>query len=147
MGLLDLRIASTALDLEGRVAPSWLDLRTTREIGRLAIVPSPRGGLQVVMVGLLREMLAWCEANGIRRLLAGSTERLYGVYARYNPTARRLYAPRVADEDPAITAWFAAKRAYGRGRTVLYTFEVAGASPWSVFSRFLTLRLKPRGTA
>ena len=144
MGMLDMRIASIALDYSRRVAPPDLDLATTRELGRLAIVPQHRGGARTVMVGLLREMLHWSKSNGIERLFAGSTEALYRVYRGFNPTAR-LVDPPPAGAEPADKArYFEAMRAYG-GAGALYTFEVAGASPWGVFSRFLTGELRSKG--
>lgn len=63
MGLLDMRIASMSLDYKGRLVPPDLDLSTTREIGRLGILREHRGGAQLVMVGLLREMLAWANRD------------------------------------------------------------------------------------
>lgn len=138
MGLLDMRIASMSLDYEGRLAPTSLDLTTTREIGRLAILREHRGGAQLVMVGLLREMLAWAKSSGIVRLFSGSTAKLYRVYRRFNATARLLkpLPPIDPEQNPTKDRFFANLRAYG-GDTLLFTFDVAGASPWSVFSRFL----------
>jgi hypothetical protein len=141
MGLLDMRVASVALDYGRRLRPPGLDLATTREICRLAILPKHRGGAQLVMVGLLREMLAWSVRNGIVRLFSGSTEQLFNVYRRFNPTARIIDPPRDLSEDPTRERYYEKLRGYG-GDGVLYTFDVDGASPWSVFSRFLTRNLK-----
>lgn len=142
MGLLDVGIASIALDVERRELPRELDPARTREITRLAILPEARGGIQAVMVGLLREMLAWSKAQGVERLLVGSSASLYEVYRRYNPTVRRIDPPPAPPEDPAVTRYFEALRACVAGRGMLYVFDVDGASPWSVFSRFLTRRLR-----
>lgn len=142
MGLLDMRIASMALDYGNRLAPSGLALDTTREIGRLAILPEHRGGARVVMVGLLIEMLAWSLAHGIETLFAGSVPSLYRVYQRYNPTARLVYTP-LAPSEPLVKArYFAPLRAYG-GKDVVYTFSVAGATPSSVLTRCLAALLTP----
>jgi hypothetical protein len=149
MGLLDMRVASITLDLERRLAPRALDLATTREIGRLAIVKGHRGGAQTVMIGLLREMLAWSKANRIERLFAGSVGRLYEVFSRFNPSARLIDAPPdPGAEDPVRFEYFAKIRAYGKtSGSVMYTFDVAGASPWRVVSEFLARSAGRRGSA
>jgi hypothetical protein len=143
LGLMDLRLASMALDYGAQQVPAELDLATTRELSRLAVLPRHRGGAQTVMVGLLREMLAWSRANGIERLFAGSTPVLYRVYRRFNPSARLIEARPVAEESPEQQRYFAALRAYG-GKGVLYTFTTAGAMPWEIFSRFLAGFLRAR---
>lgn len=142
MGLLDMRIGSIALDIHNCLPPPNLDLRTTREICRLAILPEHRGGAQLVMVGLLREMLAWSKANGIVKLFSGSTERLYRVYSRFNPSARLVDPPPAPCEDPIQSRYYERLRSYAGTSGVLYTFDVDAASPWSVFSRFLTGTLR-----
>lgn len=142
MGLLDMRHGSIALDLSRRDPPPELDLATTREICRLAILPGHRRRGKLVMVGLLREMLAWSVDNRVERLFSGSTEALFRIYRRYNPTARLLDPPpSTSPEDPEKARYFSSYRAWG-GMGVLYTFDVAGASPWDVFSRFLRRRLR-----
>lgn len=143
MGMLDMRVASISLDYSRRSAPPDLDLATTRELGRLGIVPDHRGGAQTVMVGLLREMLEWSVENGVERLFAGSTEQLDRVYRRFNPTAALVDPPAAPAEHPDKTRYFEAMRVYG-GAGVLYTFEVAGASPWGVFSRYLAAQFGRR---
>lgn len=145
-GLLDVRLASVSLDYDRRLLPLAIDPSTTRELGRLAILPGHRGGRSVVMVALLREMLHWCKANGITTLFAGSTRRLFDVYARYNPTARLVDTLPSPHEEEPLSRYFAPLRAHG-GPGVHYTFEVAGARPWDVFLRFLTGRLKRRGSS
>ena len=142
MGLLDMRVASIGLDCSKRRCPDGMDLERTREIGRLAILKEHRGGIQTVMVGLLREMLHWSRQNGIELLFSASVPRLFEVYRRFNPTAKLLDCEPVADEDPVMSRYFAPVREYG-GLGVLYTFEVRGASPWSVFSTYL-MRIVPR---
>jgi hypothetical protein len=146
MGLLDMRTASVALDYVNCRPPFHLDLNRTLEICRLAILPTFRGGAQTIMVGLLREMLHWSKANGIEKLFSGSTEKLFQVYRRFNPTARLITAPPASAEDPVQTRYYAGLREYG-GAGVIYTFDVEGASPWNVFSRFLTGGLKTRAPA
>ena len=141
MGLLDMRIASVALDYGQNQAPPWLPLDVTREIARLAILPEHRGGPGLVMLGLLREMLVLTERLGIVHLFAGSTAALYHVYRRYNATARLVTAPHDPVPNPARDLYFAPLRAYG-GEGVLYMFEVAGAMPFPVFFRKLTGRTK-----
>ena len=143
MALLDMRRASLSLELGNKRVPAQLDLDVTREIARLAIVPAHRGGSQMVMVGLLREMLAWSVENGVVTLFSGSRPPLFRVYERFNPTAR-LVVPddNHASEEPRRARYFAALRAAGGASGVHFTFEVAGASPWNVFSRFLTGRLR-----
>ncbi len=138
MGLMDVRVACHTLDLMNRRLPEHLDAATTREIARLAILPGHRGGARWVMVGLLREMLAWSHAQGVVTLLASSTPQLFRVYERYNPSARLVDPPlRAEAESPESRAYFAPLRAVGARESAIYTFEVAGASPWSVFARFL----------
>jgi hypothetical protein len=141
MGLLDMRIASMALDYGGQKAPSELPLDLTREIGRLGILPKYRGGARMVMIGLLREMLVWAQANGVVHLFSGSTLALYRVYRRYNATARLVAAPADPVPNPARDQYFAPLRAYG-GEGVVYTFQVAGATPFPVFTRTLAGLLK-----
>jgi hypothetical protein len=136
MGLLDMRIASVALDDGGQKAPPSLPLKVTREIGRLAILPEHRGGSRVVMLGLLREMLVWSVEHGIEQLFSGSTPALFQVYKRYNATARLVAAPLDPVPSPERDRYFAPLRAYG-GEGVVYTFDVAGATPFQVFSRTL----------
>lgn len=135
-----MRIASIALDYEGRVAPAGLDLATTREIGRLAIHESYRGRGQMVMAGLLLQMVAWCQRNEIRMLFSGSTKKLFEVYRRFNPSARLITSPRTILEDPLHTRYFENLRRYG-GESCIYTFEVAGASPVAVATKSLKIRL------
>jgi hypothetical protein len=136
MGLIDMRVASVALDYGGQKAPPGLPLDVTREIGRLAILREHRGGARAVMLGLLCNMLVWSQENGVELLFSGSTPALFRVYRRYNATARLLTAPRDPVPNPARDRYFAPLRAYG-GEGVLYTFEVAGATPFAVFSRTL----------
>jgi hypothetical protein len=136
MGLLDMRIASVARDYGGQKAPPWLPLHLTREIGRLAILPEHRGGPRVVMLGLLREMLVWSMDHGIEHLFSGSTPALFKVYRRYNATARLVSAPHDPVPSPERDRYFAPLRAYG-GEGVVYTFDVAPATPFHVFSRTL----------
>lgn len=138
MGLVDVSRASIALELGRRVLPSDLDPARTREIARLAILPAWRGGAQIVMVGLLREMLRWSLDHGVVHLIGGAAPALFGVYARFNPTARLLDAPADPEPEPAErAAYFAPIRAVEKGRGVLFSFLVRGALPWDVFSRFL----------
>jgi hypothetical protein len=146
MALLDMAVASIALDYEGCVAPTGLDLATTREISRLAVVEEHRGNGQLVMVGLLREMLAWSMRQGIARLFGGARTRLFLVYRRFNPTARLVTAPPATSKDPLQARYFEALRRYG-GTGCMFTFEVAGASPWAVFSSFLRRRAGRRRAA
>lgn len=145
MALLDPSRASPALDYGAHALPPDLDAGHTAEIARLAVLRTHRGGAQTVMIGLLREMLAWSTASGVTLLLAGAKARLFPVYARYNPTARRIDPPLRAEEDPDLSRYYAQIRAYG-GEGVVFTFEVAGATPWNVFSRYLRRRLRPRGS-
>jgi hypothetical protein len=126
-----------ALDYGGLTAPPWLPLHVTREIGRLAILPEHRGGSRVVMVGLLREMLVWSKDHGIAHLFSGSTPKLFRVYRRYNATARLLEAPVDPVPNPERDRYFAPLRAYG-GPGVVYTFDVAPATPFQVFTRTLS---------
>jgi hypothetical protein len=137
IGLLDLRIASINLDFESCLMPEELDLATTRELGRLAILPEHRGGAQLVMAALLLEMVRYCYDNEIETLFSGSVRRLFAVFARYNPSARLI----VARPDPVPNAerdrYFEKLRAYGRGDSVLYTFKASKASPFAVFSELL----------
>jgi hypothetical protein len=142
MGLLDMRVGSVSLDLHNCLPPPSLDLATTREICRLSILPGHRGGAQLVMVGLLREMLQWSKANGIATLFSGSKESLFRVYRRFNPSARLIVAPPAGAEDPIQAQHYEALRRVAAKEGVLYTFDVDAASPWSVFSRFLTGRLR-----
>ena len=83
-------------------------------------------------------MLAWSQRNGILRLFSGSTAKLYRVYRRFNQTARVLspLPSRCPQADPLQDRYFEKLRAYG-GKTLLFTFEVAGAAPWRVFSQLL----------
>jgi hypothetical protein len=145
MGIVDMRIASIALDYGRRIAPRGLRLGVTRELGRLAILPAHRGGL--VMVGLLINMYAWVSAQGIALLFSGSTPALFRVYERYNPTARLVQTETELFEDHVQERYFAPLRAYG-GRDVVYTFEVAPASPFAVLARFLSglVRRRPQST-
>jgi hypothetical protein len=136
MGLLDMRIASVALDYGGQRAPAWLPLDQTREIGRLAILPEHRGGARVVMIGLLREMLVFAQRGRVVHLFSGSTPALFRVYQRYNATAQLVSAPADPVPNPARDRYFAPLRKYG-GEGVVYTFQVAGATPFAVFSRTL----------
>ena len=136
MGLLDMRVASIALDYGQHKAPPGLALDVTREIGRLAILPEHRGGAKAVMVGLLCQMLAWSQKNGIVHLFSGSTPALFRIYQRYNATARLVTAPHDPVPDLVRDRYFAPLRAYG-GEGVIYTFQVAGATPFRVFSRTL----------
>jgi hypothetical protein len=124
MGLLDMRIASMSLDYDQRLVPTSFDLSSTREIGRLAILPEHRGGAQPLMVGLLREMLAWSKRSGIARLFSGSTAKLYRIYRRFNRTARLLdpLPPHAPEEHPIKQRYFENLRAYG-GPTLLFTFD------------------------
>jgi hypothetical protein len=142
MGLYDSRVASPNLEYGRCQAPSGLDLARTREIARLAIQREHRGGAQLVMVGLLREMLRLSLEGGTELLLTSATGPLFRVYRRFNPTARKVDAPALAQpEPPEFARYFESPRAV-TGAQVLFTFEVAGARPWDVFSRFLrgTLR-------
>ncbi len=139
--LLDMSIASLALDFSRKRLPPELDLSKTREIARLAIVPGHRGGAQTVMAGLCREMIVWSKANGIDLLFAGSKAELFQVFERFNPTARLIDPPDdPTPEEPLRARYFERIRAYG-GRGVHFTFEVAGGSSWNVFSRLLTGRI------
>ncbi len=142
-GLLDMRVASVSLDYDRRTVPAGLDLACTRELARLAIVPSHRRGRGVVMVALLREMLHWSKQNHIKTLFAGSTPRLFRVYARYNATARLVDTLPAPPESEALSRYFAPLRARG-GPGVHFTFEVDGARPWDVFTRFLAGKLYRR---
>jgi hypothetical protein len=136
MGLLDMRIASVALDYGGLAAPPDLPLDVTREIGRLAILREHRGGAHVVMLGLLFAMLRWSQENGIEHLFSGSTAKLFRIYRRYNATARLVAAPPDPAPNPARDRYFAPLRAYG-GEGVVYTFSVQGATPFAVLCRTL----------
>ena len=142
MALLDLRRASVTLEIARKLPPPDLDLDTTREIARLAILRAHRGGAQTVMIGLLREMLAWSVANDIAMLFSGALPTLFEVYRRFNPTARIVEpADDHAPEDPTLARYFENIRAEA-ARGIHFTFEVAGASPWNVFSRFLRRRVR-----
>jgi hypothetical protein len=136
MGLFDPREASPNMMYNRVCVPPNLDLSRTREIARLAILREHRGGAQLVMVGLLREMLRIALEANIRWLLTSSTEALLRVYRRFNPTARIVETVPVEFELPEVTRYFASPRAV-TGPQVLFTFEVEGARPWEVFSRFL----------
>lgn len=141
-GLIDTRRASLALDVMQRQMLPELEGRRVREIARLAILPSHRGGQQTIMVGLLREMLHFCKKEGAEYLLAGSDRRLFRVYQRYNPTACEIHPPHNPKLHPDVVRYFESVRTHSPD-PVLYTFRVDGASPWSVFQRFLTRRLRP----
>jgi hypothetical protein len=145
MGLLDMRIASSSLDYGGQLPPADLPLDVTREIGRLGILPEHRGGAHLVMVGLLFQMLEWARAHGMVYLFSGSTPALFRVYQRYNETARLVTAPPDPTPNPARDRYCAPLRAYGR-EGVVYTFEVAGSTPFAVLQRALAGGLQ-RGLA
>jgi hypothetical protein len=140
MGLLDMRIASMALDYGNHTVPRWLDLTTTREIGRLAILPRHRGGGQAAMTALVLTMYRQALSMKLEKLFSGSTLSLFHMYRRFNPTGRLISAADAGPEDPARARYFAPLRAYG-GPGVLYTFDVEGASPSDVAYRFVTGRL------
>jgi hypothetical protein len=145
MGLLDMRIASVALDYSGRLVPPGLPLDATREIGRLGILREHRGRAQMVMIGLVLRMFSLALTLGLTHLFSGSTPALFRMYQRFNPTARLVDPPHASSEDPDKTRYFAPLRAYG-GEGVLYTFEVAGGSPSSVVRRYLSTRLRGKGS-
>lgn len=140
MALLDMRVASVALDYERCAAPPSLDLERTREIGRLAILPEHRGRGQIVLAGLCLEMYLWCRDNGIHMLFSGATPKLFRMYQRFNASARLITAPRLPVEDPTKARYFEAIRRYG-GEGCIFTFEVAGGAPWEVVARMLATRL------
>lgn len=141
MALLDPRIASPALEYGNDRAPASIDLGRTAEIARLAILKEHRGGAQSVMVGLLREMLRWSKVSGYTHLLAGARRGLFDIYARYNPSARLLPVVPAGEEAADRALWYGPLRAWA-GEGVVFTFSVAGASPWNVFYRFLRGRLR-----
>jgi hypothetical protein len=68
--------------------------------------------------------------------LGASAASLFSVYRRFNATARLRDWPMVVDEHPDVTRYFAPVRKWGRTGAV-YTFEVAGATPWQTFSAWL----------
>jgi hypothetical protein len=143
--LLDVRVASVALDVtETQLPPHW-NAEQVREISRLAILRSHRGGRGVVMVGLLREMLHAARSEAVTTLLAGADRKLFHVYARYNPTARIVHFPLVAPK-PLARAYFHHARSHSPD-PVLFAFDVAGASPWAIFQRFLTGQLRRKAPA
>lgn len=143
MAMCDPRVASLGLDCWQRRPPTGADLTHTREIARLGILAPYRGRGQTVMIGLLREMLAWSQRHGVQELLVASAAGLVASYRRFNPTARLLDWPQVEDEDPVLTAYFAPVRQWGR-RGAVYTFQVSGASPWATASTWVRGRLAAR---
>jgi hypothetical protein len=137
VALLDMRRASIALDYERRDPPLGLDLAVTRELARLAIVPTVRGRHgQVVMIGLLFMMRRHCLRGGVTGLFAGSTPALFQVYRRFNPSARLVQAHLRPTEDPIQTRYFEPLRRYG-GKGCLYTFDIAAGSPPLLFARMV----------
>ncbi len=90
MGLYDVREISFTLNYLGARWPQGLQPARYRDLARLAIVPSARGGASVVMLGLLHEMVARCRSEGATHILAISVPSLFGVFARFNPSARPI---------------------------------------------------------
>ena len=143
MALCDLRVASVTLDFEGCLPPRGIDLARTREIAKLAILKAHRGHGQLVMVGLLREMLVWSKRAGIVQLFGGSEQRHYRMYRRFNPTAR-LHDKRPGPPQPeSLVRYYQPLRRWS-GPSVLFSFEVQGASPWRVFSDLVARKLGRR---
>lgn len=122
MGILDLRIASLALDCAKRALPESIPKDSTREISRLAIAPAHRWKNQIAMLGLLREVLVYSKANGISLLLSASIPTLFEVYRRYNPSAKLIDCEILQTEDPVLTHYFEPIRAYG-GIGIVYTLK------------------------
>ncbi|MEW5849952.1 MAG: hypothetical protein AB2A00_14245 [Myxococcota bacterium] len=142
VGVLDMRIACLSLDFEMRVPPPGMDLATTREVARLAILPSHQRGDQLVLVALLHQVLTLCRRAGVRTLMGGSTRNLFELYRRFNPAAQIIHPPAKTHEPPELTQYFAPLRAYSAGRGVLFTFDLGAASPWHVFSRLVKNRVR-----
>jgi hypothetical protein len=140
LGVVDMRIASMALDYGCRIAPLSLRLDRTREMGRLAILPEHRGGAQLVMVGLLHRAYLYLQALGIVLCFSGSIPALYEAYRRFAPTLRLVRTAVAPSEDPVRTRFFAPLRAYG-GEDVVYTVPVAELSPFSVILRCISCLL------
>jgi hypothetical protein len=134
LGVVDMRVASMALDYGRRIAPLSLRLDRTRELGRLAILPEHRGGAQLVLVGMFVQMYRLVQALGTTTLFAGSIPALYRVYRRFCPSLRLVSTAVAPSEDPVQARYLAPLRAYG-GEDVVYAVEVAALSPWNVISR------------
>lgn len=148
MGLYDVRELSFALNHLRAEPLLGRDPASYRDLSRLAIVPSVRGGARVVMLGLLHEMVVRCRREGADHILSISVPSLFGVFERFNPSARQVTL------QPAILPPPEPYRAYHEriadhvGPVIAYTFDLNGFDALSVILRTPTrpLRRALRGT-
>ena len=135
MGLYDVRELSFSLNHLQAAPPHGVDPATYRDLSRLAIVRSARGGAQIVMLGLLREMVLWCQAHGVTHILSISVPKLFPVFKRYNPSAKLITL------DPAPIPPSDDVRAYHDriaarvGPVISYTFDLNGFDALGVMLR------------
>lgn len=135
MGLYDVRELSFTLNHLRAAPPRGMDPATYRDLSRLAIVRSARGGAQIVMLGLLREMALWCQANGVTHILSISVPELFSVFKRYNPSGKPITL------DPAPVPPSDDVRAYHDriaarvGPVISYTFALNGFDALGVMLR------------
>ena len=144
MGLYDVRERSFSLNHLGARPPRGMDPATYRDLSRLAIVPSARGGARVVMLGLLHGMARWCRDQGVTHILAISVPSLFPVFERYNPSARRVTLEPAAEPLPRSTQAYHDRIAAKVGPVVSYTFDLRAFDALRVIVQTLSRPLRRR---
>lgn len=145
MGLYDVRELSFSLNHLHAAAPADMDPATYRDLSRLAIVPSARGGAQLVMIGLLREMALWCKDHGVTHILSISVPSLFPVFERYNPSATRITLPPALGPVPDEVRAYHDPIAARVGPVISYTFDLHGFDALDVMVRAFTRPLRRLG--
>ena len=135
MALYDVREVSFSLN-HLRAAPlRGVDPATYRDLSRLAIVPSARGGSQLVMIGLLREMALWCWARGVTTILSISVPSLFPIFERYNSSAKPITLEPASAPLPEAVQAYHDRIAARVGPVISYTFDLDGFDALSVMLR------------
>ena len=135
MGLYDVREFSFSLNHLRAAPPRGMDPATYRDLSRLAIVPAARGGAQLVMIGLLREMTLWCQTRGVTHILSISVPSLFPVFERYNPSARQITLEPAAAPLPPGLGDYHDRIAARVGPVISYTFDMSGFDALGVMLR------------
>lgn len=138
MALYDVRELSFSLNHLQAAPLRGVDPASYRDLSRLAIVPAARGGSQLVMIGLLREMALWCWAQGVTQILSISVPSLFPVFERYNPSAKQVTLEPASTPVPEVIQSYHDRIAARVGPVISYTFDLDGFDALSVMLRAFT---------
>lgn len=124
--------------------PDGIEPRDVVDIGRLAVLPSHRGGARLVLLGLLGAAQRFSERAGRRWWVGMTSPKLVEVFRRLNPTARPLPRALVDERPAAVVLYWIAYREGAARELAPFIMANAGASPVRILTRHCARLLRGR---